>query len=100
MDSAASARILDLLRSGAPLRAALAAEDALAPRAPFAPPPPDADAHRVFQRAKQLDMGRNTLGYAAYRLFKPRAMRARNDPATPDATRAVTKRAWADAVLR
>ena len=100
MDTSKSASIIELLRSGAILRASLDAELGLVGPSAFAPAEVDPDGHRVEKRAKQVEHGRNTLGYELYRLAVPRASRRRGDPATPDATRVTTKRAWALSVRR
>jgi hypothetical protein len=100
MDASTSASIIELLRSGAILRASLDAELGLFGHSSFASADADPDGHRVEKRAKQVEHGRNTLGYELYRLAVPRASRRRGDPATPDATRVTTKRAWALSVRR
>jgi hypothetical protein len=55
-------------------------------------------AERVLNRLQQLEYGRNTLGYQAYRLRLPRAKRRREDPATPLATDDRSKRSFGEAV--
>lgn len=58
------------------------------------------DAHRLEQRQKQLDFGRNTLGYQAYVKTVPKTRRRKFlDPETPDIHQACSKRAW-DGIIR
>ena len=45
--------------------------------------PLETDTVRVEQRQKQVDFGRNTLGYRAYLDAVPRHMRKKTDPSTP-----------------
>jgi hypothetical protein len=70
------------------------------PHTLVAPPPRERDAHRVVQRQRQVDFGKNTAGYARYRELVPRAdRRLRGDPETPDASRAFQKKQW-DGIAR
>ena len=57
----------------------------------------ETDPHRLQQRQRQLDLGKNTIGYAAYIKAVPKESRERNNPAhpmTPDTGRKVSKRAF------
>ena len=58
-----------------------------------------ANARRTAQRQKQVDYGRNTLSYARYCELRPRHLRRRGDPQTPDVHSGVSKRAF-DGLLR
>jgi histone RNA hairpin-binding protein len=52
-------------------------------------------ARRVSQRLKQIEFGKSTLGYDAYRRLVPLAKRVPGrDPVTPDAHSAMPKRAF------
>lgn len=44
----------------------------------------ETDPHRLAQRQKQIDYGKNTLGYDRYVQVVPRERRRRADPSTPD----------------
>jgi hypothetical protein len=55
------------------------------------------DAHRLEQRQKQLDLGKNTLGYQRYLSAVPRASRDKTNashPRTPDKLAKQSKRAF------
>lgn len=51
-------------------------------------------AHRAAQRQKQIDYGKNTLGYQRYTKEVPREKRGKADPCTPDIHSNVSKRAF------
>lgn len=98
MDAQDARSILSRIRSGAVREAAISSElSAVLPRGIPRTNllPTDVDGHRVAQRAKQIDMGKNTIGYDAFRVSVPRFLRSGRDPGTPDATRASSKRSWA-----
>ncbi|PRW32578.1 Oocyte-specific histone RNA stem-loop-binding 2 [Chlorella sorokiniana] len=65
---------------------------------PGAPPPTterESDPHRLAQRQKQVDLGKNTLGYQRYRAAVPRDKRNRKEhPITPDVHQVCSKRAF------
>ena len=44
----------------------------------------ETDPHRLRQRQKQVDYGKNTLGYDRYTQMVPKERRRRTDPRTPD----------------
>lgn len=44
----------------------------------------ETDPHRLRQRQKQIDYGKNTLGYDRYKEIIPKEFRRRTDPRTPD----------------
>jgi len=44
----------------------------------------ETDPHRLRQRQKQVDYGKNTLGYDRYTQLVPKERRRRTDPRTPD----------------
>jgi histone RNA hairpin-binding protein len=44
----------------------------------------ETDPHRLRQRQKQVDYGKNTLGYDRYMQLVPKERRRRTDPRTPD----------------
>ncbi|KAK9812003.1 hypothetical protein WJX73_007923 [Symbiochloris irregularis] len=50
--------------------------------------------HRLAQRQKQIDYGKNTAGYQAYIQMVPRQKRGLNHPHTPDIKQAVSKRGF------
>ena len=55
------------------------------------------DQHRLTQRQKQIEKGKNTLGYTRYLQTVPKHERRKNDPAhprTPPAHLQMSKRAW------
>ncbi|KAG2447867.1 hypothetical protein HYH02_007323 [Chlamydomonas schloesseri] len=52
----------------------------------------DLDPHRLAQRQKQIDFGKNTVGYQRYLQLVPRNKRRRTDPATPDIHANISKR--------
>ncbi|PSC75794.1 Oocyte-specific histone RNA stem-loop-binding 2 [Micractinium conductrix] len=55
----------------------------------------ESDPHRLAQRQKQIDIGKNTLGYQRYRLAVPRDKRnRRTDPVTPNVYQVTSKRAF------
>jgi hypothetical protein len=56
---------------------------------------PAENSHRLEQRQKQVDFGKNTLGYVEYLKRVPKASRRRFvDPDTPDVHSACSKRSW------
>jgi hypothetical protein len=59
----------------------------------------ETDENRKAQRARQVDLGRNSVCYMRYRWLVPRSSRGYRDPATPDVNRVYSKKAW-DAVAR
>jgi hypothetical protein len=61
--------------------------------------PKETDPHRIKQRQKQIDYGKNTIGYQRYCQLVPKNKRKRTDPHTPDVHMAVSKRAW-DSIVR
>eukprot|EP00904_Undaria_pinnatifida_P003144 jgi/Undpi1/12830/HiC_scaffold_7.g02497.m1 len=56
------------------------------------------DAHRIAQRQKQIDYGKNTTGYDRYRQLVPIYKRKDTDPRTPDRDAKMSKRRWAGRV--
>ncbi|CAN0413875.1 unnamed protein product, partial [Pylaiella littoralis] len=54
------------------------------------------DPHRLAQRQKQIDFGKNTAGYDQYLIAVPRHLRKRRKgaPMTPDKTEKMSKRRW------
>jgi len=56
--------------------------------------PKEEDDHRLSQRQKQIDFGKNTEGYNRYRELIPKKKRAREDPQTPDKSQKCSKRSW------
>lgn len=59
----------------------------------------ETDEHRLAQRQKQVDYGKNTIGYERYVKAVPRDRRKRTDPQTPDIGQRMSKRAF-DAVVK
>eukprot|EP01018_Ginkgo_biloba_P038674 Gb_11751 [translate_table: standard] len=56
--------------------------------------PFETDAHKLSQRQKQIDYGKNTLGYERYVELVPRSQRKRCHPQTPDTKQVCSKRSW------
>ncbi len=58
-------------------------------------PEKETDPHRLAQRQKQIDYGKNTLGYQNYIAAVPKAKRDKfTHPSTPDINNPVGKRQW------
>lgn len=53
------------------------------------------NAHRVAQRQKQIDYGKNTIAYDRFNAVCPRQSRKRGDPMTPLARQNCSKRSFA-----
>lgn len=69
---------------------------------PTAAPLQETDPHRLAQRQKQLDLGKNTLGYQRYLETVPKKKRKpgnKKHPSTPDPYQVCSKRAF-DGKLR
>ncbi|EPZ31179.1 Histone RNA stem-loop-binding protein SLBP1/SLBP2 domain-containing protein [Rozella allomycis CSF55] len=59
----------------------------------------ETDAHRLKQRQKQIDFGKNTKAYQNYVNLIPKKSRIRGvHPSTPDRTRKLSTRQWAGLV--
>jgi hypothetical protein len=54
----------------------------------------ETDHHRIAQRQKQIDYGKNTLAYDAFVAAVPRSERRREHPATPPVTQLCSKRSY------
>jgi len=54
----------------------------------------ETDDHRLKQRQKQVDYGKNTIGYARFAEMVPRKKRTLEDPRTPDVSQKCSKRSW------
>jgi hypothetical protein len=54
----------------------------------------ETDHHRVNQRQKQIDYGKNTFGYERYIELVSRDQRKKDDPQTPDVKQVCSKRRW------
>ncbi|KDO33109.1 hypothetical protein SPRG_01921 [Saprolegnia parasitica CBS 223.65] len=55
----------------------------------------ETDPHKLAQRQKQIDFGKNTIGYDRYTQLVPRNERKQGvHPSTPDKTQAISKRMW------
>lgn len=52
------------------------------------------DVHRLSQRHKQIEFGKNTLGYERYNELIPRLKRKSKDPHTPNPKQVCSKRSW------
>jgi len=52
------------------------------------------DPHKLSQRQKQIDMGKNTLGYEMYLEHVPWNERTQEDPWTPDKYQQCSTRSW------
>ncbi|KAH9315406.1 hypothetical protein KI387_024033 [Taxus chinensis] len=54
----------------------------------------ETDPHKLTQRQKQIDYGKNTLGYERYLELVPRNRRLKGDPQTPEIKQVCSKRSW------
>jgi len=54
----------------------------------------EGDPRRLEQRQKQIDYGKNTLGYQEYTTAIPKNKRKRENPKTPNKFQACSKRSW------
>ena len=54
----------------------------------------EADEKKLASRQKQIDYGKNTIGYARYLEAVPRSARKHGDPWTPDKLQICSKRSW------
>ena len=63
-------------------------------RAPGAPKPKETDEHKLKQRQRQIDYGKNTLGYARYLELVDKSARKAGDIWTPDIHASMSKRAF------
>ncbi|KAI5065880.1 hypothetical protein GOP47_0018504 [Adiantum capillus-veneris] len=54
----------------------------------------ETDAHRLSQRQRQIEYGKNTLGYECYVELVPRLKRKARDPQTPNPKQVCSKRSW------
>ncbi|KAL9984059.1 hypothetical protein ACROYT_G006315 [Oculina patagonica] len=52
------------------------------------------DAHKLLQRQKQVDIGKNTLSYGRFIAAVPRDQRTKEDPNTPDKFQVCSTRSW------
>lgn len=52
------------------------------------------DPHKLLQRQKQIDIGKNTLSYGRYTAAVPREQRTKEDPNTPDKFQICSTRSW------
>ncbi|KAH6572574.1 hypothetical protein BASA60_006543 [Batrachochytrium salamandrivorans] len=68
-------------------------------RASSLPNEPSSEERRLEQRQKQIDYGKNTIGYLRYLECIPKNKRRKGDPETPERHRKCSKRAW-DAHVR
>ena len=59
----------------------------------------ETDEHKLRQRQRQIDYGKNTLGYARYRELVAKSARRSSDAWTPDIRAGMSKRAF-DGVVR
>jgi len=56
--------------------------------------PKESDEHRLSQRQKQIDYGKNTVGYENFIKLIPKDKRLKEHPRTPDKYQVCSKRAW------
>eukprot|EP00762_Andalucia_godoyi_P000312 ANDGO_03256.mRNA.1 Histone RNA hairpin-binding protein len=56
------------------------------------------DDHKLVQRQKQIDFGKNTIGYQRYLQLIPKMKRNRGDPQTPNPQLKCSKRTFDDLV--
>lgn len=54
----------------------------------------ETDPRRLEQRQKQIDYGKNTVGYQAYLTAIPKNKRRRENPKTPNKHQSCSKRSW------
>eukprot|EP00164_Ancoracysta_twista_P004980 GFYU01006774.1.p1 GENE.GFYU01006774.1~~GFYU01006774.1.p1 ORF type:complete len:289 (-),score=60.07 GFYU01006774.1:392-1258(-) len=73
----------------------------------YVPPSPgvnalnlETDEHRLQQRLKQINIGKNTPEYEHYLKLVPKDKRTPNDPFTPDVRQKMSKRCWDGQVRR
>jgi hypothetical protein len=59
----------------------------------------NSDERRLYQRQKQIDYGKNTIGYNRYISLVPVSKRSKQDPVTPDKRSKCSKRSW-DGIVR
>lgn len=59
----------------------------------------ESDRHRLSQRQKQIDFGKNSIGYLNYIKAMPREKRTRTHPWTPNIHKKASKRSW-DSMVR
>lgn len=60
---------------------------------------PSTDDRRLEQRQKQVEYGKNTIGYDRYISLVPKHARKKGDPVTPDRNLKCSKRCW-DGLVR
>ena len=60
----------------------------------------EADPKRLAKRQKQVDYGKNTIGYTRYLALVPRARRTRDMPRTPNIRKKMSKRAFVGLVAQ
>ena len=58
------------------------------------------DPHRLTQRQKQIEIGKNTLEYGRYTQEIPKDKRRKDDPQTPDKYQVCSSRSWSGQVKR
>ncbi|KAJ7285391.1 hypothetical protein O6H91_Y336400 [Diphasiastrum complanatum] len=56
--------------------------------------PKEHDVHRISQRSRQINFGKNTLGYERYINLVPRRRRVKSEPHTPEIHQVCSKRSW------
>jgi len=66
----------------------------------FAQYMPRQNPSRLFQRQKQIDYGKNTVGYEKYIKIIPKSSRRLSDPQTPNIHSSTSKRAFDGAVKK
>lgn len=67
---------------------------------PGVPKDRERDPHRLSQRQKQIDFGKNTAGYREYIRRVPKQERKKHHPRTPDIHAPCSKRQWAGRVRK
>eukprot|EP01116_Phalansterium_solitarium_P011579 TRINITY_DN27300_c0_g1_i1.p1 TRINITY_DN27300_c0_g1~~TRINITY_DN27300_c0_g1_i1.p1 ORF type:complete len:447 (-),score=58.94 TRINITY_DN27300_c0_g1_i1:214-1554(-) len=70
------------------------AKDARNKKVPDALLQRETDPHRLSTRQRQIDYGRNTIGYDVYVKEVPKDRRQRGQPVTPDIHQVCSKRSW------
>jgi len=64
------------------------------PKTKKEPKSKESNEQRLTARQKQIDIGKNTVGYQRYRELLPKSKRSKSDPQTPSKHQVCSKRSW------